>query len=235
MHQSIEDKYGRQILATIKTAGHYNRWILKLIAPDLTGDIIEIGSGTGNFTALISKINSRLTATDYNQEYLDILHRQFPGLQTFYLDLESPRIPMALYQKFDTAVCLNLLEHIANESVALKNIYDTLKPGGKLIISVPAFKFAFGRVDRSLGHVRRYTKKSLKNSLTRHNFTIESIRYLNFLGLWGWWFNTRVLKRNTIYPWQIRVFEILSRPFLFLENYLPALMGLSVFSLARKT
>ena len=235
MTQIALDGFGKQILDTIKTAGHYNQWILKLIAPHLTGDIIEIGSGTGNFTVLISRITSRLTATDYNQEYLDILHRHFPKLQTFHLDLESPRIPMALYQKFDTAVCLNVLEHIANESVALKNIFDTLKPGGKLIISVPAFKFAFGRVDRSLGHIRRYTKKSLKNSLTRHNFSIISCRYFNFLGLWGWWFNTKILKRNTIYPWQIRLFEIFSRPFLFLENYLPAPMGLSVFCLAQKT
>jgi len=234
MTKSVADNHGKQILDAMQTAGHYNQWILQLISPYLTGDVIEIGSGTGNFTALISKTTSRLTATDYNQDYLDILHRHFPKLQTFYFDLESPRIPMALNQKFDTAVCLNVLEHIANESVALKNIYDVLKPGGKLIISVPAFKFAFGRVDRSLGHIRRYTKKSLNNSLIRHNFTITSCRYLNFLGLWGWWFNTKILKRNIIYPWQIQIFEILSRPFLFLEKYLPSPMGLSVFCVAVK-
>ena len=234
MIKSVIDNHGKQILDFMQTAGHYNKWILQLITPYLTGDIIEIGSGTGNFTAMISRKNSRLTATDYNRDYLSLLQKHFPKLQTFYFDLESPRIPMALNQKFDTAICLNVLEHIANESVALKNIFDTLKPGGKLIISVPAFKFAFGRVDRSLGHIRRYTQKSLKNSLIRQGFTVISCRYINFLGLWGWWFNTKILKRNTIYLWQIRLFEIFSRPFLFLENYLPAPMGISVFSLARK-
>lgn len=223
---SVHDPVGENILETVGKADYYNRWIFNLIKPYLQGEIIEIGSGIGNFTRLLSEHHYKITATDYNQIYLTKLK-----VPTFQFDLTTPSTPRALLNKFDVAICFNVLEHIAVENQALKNIKNTLRPGGKLIILVPAFKFVYGKLDKNLGHVRRYTKTSLYSALMRNGFTVESARYLNPLGLLGWWINS-LFKHGTISLWQIKLFELLSRPQLFLEKYLSFPFGLSVMTIA---
>jgi len=232
-NSSSLDPVGQNILETVQKAGHYNRWLFSLIKPYLKGEIIEIGSGIGNFTSPLVQQNYQVTATDYNQVYLTNLTQKLSNLKTFNFDLTSVTVPRALLNKFDTAICLNVLEHIAEQNQALQNIYHTLKPGGKLIILVPAFRIAFGKLDINLGHIRRYTQKSLKNALVRNNFTVEKSRYLNPLGLFGWWVNS-LLRRSTISPWQIWLFEFLSRPQLFVEKFISFPFGLSVLSTAVK-
>lgn len=222
---SISDPVGQNILETVQKADYYNHWTFNLIKPYLQGEIIEIGSGIGNFTTLLK--DYRLTATDYNQNYLAKL-----TVPTFQFDLTCSNTPRALLNKFDIAICFNVLEHIAEQNQALQNIKNTLRPGGKLIILVPAFQFAFGKLDRNLGHFRRYTKKSLNNALIRNGFTIEKSRYLNPLGLIGWWINS-LFRHGSVANWQIAVFDLLSRPILFLEQYLSFPFGLSVMTIAR--
>jgi len=232
-NSSSLDPLGKNILETIQKANHYNNWLFNLIKPNLQGEIIDIGAGIGNFTDLLLKDKYSITATDYSQNYLDLLQKQYPKLSTFNFDLTSNSTPRAILNKFDTAICFNVLEHIATENLALQNIRNSLKTGGKLIILVPAFQLAFGKLDRNLGHFRRYTKKSLINTLVRNGYTIENIRYLNPLGLIGWWINGKILHRGTISTWQIMLFEFFSRPILFLEQYIPFPFGLSVIAIAR--
>ena len=231
-NSSSVDPVGKNILETVQKADHYNRWIFNLVKPFLYGEIIEISSGIGIFTDLLVQEKYRVTATDYNSDYLNFLSQKHPGLSIFNFDLTANTTPRGILNKFDTAICFNVLEHIAAENQALQNIKNTLKPGGKLIILVPAFRFVYGRLDKNLGHIRRYTKKSLRNSLIRNGFIVKSSRYLNPLGLLGWWINSLLL-RNDISGWQIRLFEFFSRPILLLERYISFPFGLSVITIAR--
>src|SRR5215475_3171635 len=61
----------------------------------------------------------------------------------------------------DTAVYINVLEHIEDDETELKTIFNALAPGGRILIFVPALPFLMSSMDRGLGHFRRYTLAAL--------------------------------------------------------------------------
>jgi len=77
---------------------------------------------------------------------------------------------------------LNVFEHIQDDSVALKEIRQKLKPGGALLIYVPAFACLWTSLDEKLCHHRRYTKKTLRRLVEQESFVIEQVRYADCLG-----------------------------------------------------
>ena len=64
------------------------------------------------------------------------------------------------YEKFDSILSLNVLEHVENDVFALQQLYRMLKDGGTMVLLVPCHKFLFNVLDKKAGHFRRYTKKS---------------------------------------------------------------------------
>src|SRR5205823_9916344 len=82
------------------------------------------------------------------------------------LNYEVAELPSRLSpESFDTAICLNVLEHIAAHESALGVIRDLLIPGGRLLLLVPAHRFLYGSIDREVGHERRYERDSLDRLL----------------------------------------------------------------------
>lgn len=79
----------------------------------------------------------------------------------------------------DIVVMHDVLEHIQDDEAAARHLRGLLKPGGRLIVSVPALQSLFGHHDRLLGHYRRYTKRSLERVLESH-FRVLRIRYFGF-------------------------------------------------------
>ena len=61
----------------------------------------------------------------------------------------------------DSVVCLNVLEHIADDRAALGAMSEIVVPGGVIVLLVPAFDALYGPIDRNLGHYRRYRRRSL--------------------------------------------------------------------------
>jgi SAM-dependent methyltransferase len=77
---------------------------------------------------------------------------------------------------------LNVIEHIEDDSGAIREIRRKLKPGGILLIYVPAFACLWTGLDEKLGHYRRYTKTSLRRLVEQEGFAIEHLRYADCLG-----------------------------------------------------
>jgi SAM-dependent methyltransferase len=94
---------------------------------------------------------------------------------------------------FDTAVMLNVLEHIDGDVEVLGEIHDRLAPGGALCIWVPAFPMLYGRFDRRVGHHRRYRRPDLVARARRAGFDIVEARYANLPGFFAWLLIVRVL------------------------------------------
>jgi len=86
-------------------------------------------------------------------------------------------------QRFDTVACLDVLNHVEDDVAALAQVAEIVRPGGRLIVAAPAFPSLLGRRDRSLGHLRRYTKPGLRALLERHGFTVERLQFWNFIAL----------------------------------------------------
>lgn len=80
---------------------------------------------------------------------------------------------------FDLITALDVIEHLEDDATGLRSLWEALKPGGLLIVSVPAYQFMFTYWDKILGHQRRYTVKTMQNCLLEAGFEIERISYSN--------------------------------------------------------
>ena len=82
----------------------------------------------------------------------------------------------------DMIYSLNVLEHIEDDQAALGDFYEALRPGGKLVIYVPAFMVLHGAFDRRIGHFRRYTRRDLAEKLETAGFVVSRTVYSDTLG-----------------------------------------------------
>src|SRR6185295_819539 len=96
---------------------------------------------------------------------------------------------------FETVFALNVVEHIENDMLAIRNCHKLLKKGGKLIILVPAFQSLYNGFDKELYHYRRYTKHTLNKLFKENSFHLVESKYFNALGILGWYVSGK-LQRN---------------------------------------
>jgi hypothetical protein len=93
---------------------------------------------------------------------------------------------------------VNVLEHIDEDEEVLRLLFRLLKPGGTLLIFVPAMPFLYGTLDARVGHVRRYTRRTLTRVVEAASFSITKMRYFDLLGMFPWFVTGRVLRQPTV-------------------------------------
>lgn len=223
---------GRNTLEVMQKANWYNRWTLDYIGNEIRGDILEIGAGIGNFTTLLSK-RGNVTVIDYDKEYINLLNR-FKGIKAGFGDIEKGKVFFNKKRKFDTIVCFNVLEHIKDERSATKNMLKLLKPGGCLIIIVPAHMLLYSEFDKAIGHYRRYTVKNVKYILQKVGFSKIDVRYINWWAAVGWFMLLRLTGWKKMPSSDVGVFDVFGRLFLWPERFIKLPFGLSVLAIARK-
>ncbi len=229
------DEYGSNILVSMSDVPKFNRWMAEAIRPHVGDRVLEIGAGIGNMTSSLCP-RVAYTATDINPLYLDFLRGAFGGrpyLDVRQCDLGESRDFEPLAGRYDTVVCLNVLEHVPDEAGALANIRGALAPGGKLVVLVPQGPGLYGTLDEVLGHVRRYTRESLSTALKSAGFEVEQVFDFNRATTPGWWWNGRVLRRRHFGRLQLK---ILNSAVWFLKRIDPLLpwKGTSVVAVARR-
>src|SRR5437762_1773765 len=217
-----EDVYGSQVLGRLNRAPRFTKWMADVIRPYVGEKVLEIGAGIGNLT--LQLIPRRMYwASDINPLYLTYLENiglNRPYMRVGYTDGEnSESFPKE--QKFDTVICLNVVEHLADDLAALNNIRGVLEDGGRAIVLVPCGPWLFGTLDEVLGHQRRYTKKQLVELADKAGFHLENLLEFNRIGVIAWWLNGRLLRRRTFGLWQIKMLNLLTPLFRVLDNFLP--------------
>jgi glycosyltransferase involved in cell wall biosynthesis len=228
------DGHGGEILLRLSRAPRFTRWMADVIRPYAGDRILEIGAGIGNLTLHLVP-RARYWATDVNPEYLDALERlraNRPYLSVAYVDaMNVASFPVET--SFDTVIFLNVLEHIADDLGALRNVYNALESGGRAIVLVPYGPGLFGTLDEVLGHCRRYTEKQLVEVGQAAGFEVERVLKFNRPGVPAWWFNGRVLHRRTFGLAQIRLLNLLTPIFRLIDPWIP-LPPLSIIAILRK-
>jgi glycosyltransferase involved in cell wall biosynthesis len=201
------DAYGSNILVSLANVPHFNRWMGDVLRPFIGTQVLEIGAGIGNLTRLFCP-RDLYTVTDVNPLYLDYLARTFRGrpyVDVRKCDLADARDFEALHGRYDTVVCLNVLEHVPDEAAALVNLHRALQPGGRAIVLVPQGPSLHGTLDEVLGHVRRYSRATLGDALARAGFEVERMFDFNRATTPAWWFNGRVLRRRHFGRVQLKI------------------------------
>lgn len=224
---------GKQTLESMSQAVWYNKWTVKKFESFLKGDILEIGCGIGNFTNFLKKFGN-VWAIDIVDSYIKQTSQiEGGGINAGFGDIEKGEY-FFKDRKFDSVVCLNVLEHIKDDKRALKNIHELLKADGNLILLVPAYDFLFGEIDKSIGHFRRYYKNQLKNILEDMGFKVIKSRVINFLGGIGWWISSRIFSSNKVNESNIKIFNLIAPLVLSIEDIFEPPLGTSILIIAKK-
>ena len=142
--------------------------------------------------------------------------------------------PLAKDQ-YDTALLVNVLEHLQDDRAAVRKARSELRMDGTLVIFVPAFGLLMSGLDRRLGHHRRYTTASLRQLLAGAGFTVSALRYDNLAGFLGWLWRFRIRGRTEQSRGLVRFFDRVILPAqLRLERALALPLGQSVYAVAKK-
>ncbi|CAN5367742.1 hypothetical protein BH09SUM1_BH09SUM1_19830 [soil metagenome] len=231
------DDVGRATLERLETYGGYARLIMGQIGPHLGDRVLEFGSGIGSLARLILN-KERLIISDYTESYIPELKRQFGALKHVriqQMDITNPPDDL-LAENIDTVFSSNVVEHIKDDDAAFRGAHKILKPGGRIVILVPAFQQLYSPLDRNLEHYRRYTKKTLKRKLESAGFEIEDMWYMNMVGAVGWFVAGRVFHQGTITDFNIFIHKFIE-PISRIVDKLAGRnrpFGLSVIAVARK-
>ena len=214
--------YPGKELESMSFAVNYHKWIVDELAPFLGHNVVEVGAGTGDLTAMLLETELKhLYAFEPASNLFPLLSENMKGRfrvstvnEYFRSDLVSNVIDSVLY--------INVLEHIEDDRKELLMANRALRTGGYLLLFVPALQWLFSNADSSVGHFRRYYKKDLVNLVKDAGFTIEKAHYFDLAGILPWYVNFVLLKNSfsasnvTLYDKVVvppmRVFEKLFKP-----------------------
>lgn len=158
----------RDVQAGRRPDGFWHRARLQLVARLLRQEVtvsparlLSLGCGTGTELPTLGALGP-VVAVDHDRQALALLPRPAGGALTV---ADATALPFAA-ASFDIAVALDVLEHVGDDQGAMDQVLRVLRPGGLLLVTVPAHPGLFGPHDRALGHCRRYDRRALRRLLT---------------------------------------------------------------------
>lgn len=224
-------------LDVLRAAERYQRWIIDRVRPVLGRRTMEIGSGTGNMSRWLP-VGERLVLTEADESLLphlrlamERLGRNGDGVSVERFDPTADAPDRFLADRLDTVVAFNVLEHILDHERAVQTMAAALSPDRadgprRLVLLVPAHPWAYGSLDERFGHVRRYTRTSLRRVLEGAGPSSVAVAPFNLMGLPGWALLSRGLRRREISAGAVRSFERLC-PVARHVDHVAAALGLS--------
>lgn len=225
----------KKTLEILEGADNYNSWIASRIKKFVKSPTLEIGAGTGNISEQFIDIKE-LVLTDNDEMLVKYLKDKFKpnkNVQVRVLDIAKRNIETD--RKFSTIYAINVLEHIENDESALSNICRLLKSGGNVAILVPAKKIAYTKLDKNLGHYRRYEKSELKRKLEKAGFIVTYLEYFNFLGLLSWIVRTKVTRSHSeLKSSHVKLFDIIVPLLRRIEPNKGLPVGISLIAVGKK-
>ncbi len=234
---------GHVTLARLARLEPYNRWLVERFTKALGRRILEIGAGFGNLTRHLVESDGGperelVVASDVDPVAVEYLKGAFRDNRIVRVSSYSfPLTPAEREEirslSIDTIVCCNVLEHIEDDGGTLADMLAILQPGGRLVLLVPALSWLYGTLDEHLRHFRRYEKAELEEKLAKAGFAIDDCRFVNRVGILGWFVNGRVLRRRVLPRGQLRAFRLFL-PLLRREEQTPPTTGMSLLAVARK-
>jgi hypothetical protein len=222
----------RDVLVALSQCANHRKWFANFARPYLGSSPIEIGSGFGDYAMEWIPAVDKFTATEADPALFAELRKQMAAYPD--VELRQLLLPTSEQANHSCLVSYNVLEHIEDHVAALQSMAGLVQPGGYIVLVCPAFPFAMSPVDIATGHVRRYTRRSMRKALTDAGLEVVSVRYANSLGLVCYYAFTSLLKQapsqgKTILIYDRMVVPIVRR----LERIIRPPFGQSVLAIAR--
>lgn len=148
------------------------RTLLSRLISDLpAGSALDVGAAGGGNTQVLTGWGWSAAALEYSQDGALVARER--GLSTVRAD--ACHLPFA-DAGLDLVTALDVLEHLADDAAAAREIHRVLRPGGRLVVTVPVDPRLWSAHDEAVGHVRRYTRSSVLALLVRAGLEVESVR-----------------------------------------------------------
>ncbi len=211
-------------------------WLYGRVKGELGHRVLDAGAGIGTYTGLLLEDGHEVVALEYHEPFVRELQRRHPGnaaLTVLQAELGSDA-GLPPFSPADSAICLNVLEHVEHDAQALRNIFERVKPGGRLVLLVPAYPRLFNTIDGAIGHFRRYSKGVLESLLVGAGWEPERVFRFNAFGVPGWMV-AGLLRRKTPGRDLTRLYDRLVPAFGAAEKYvIRGLWGLSLVAVCRR-
>lgn len=143
--------------------------IILKFAPHTGGKALDVGCGTGRVTSALAKHGYEVLGIDIEERVIRIARSiavnrnqnvQFENADYCRSELVWPNF-------YDLIVCSEVLEHVTDYQRLIENMHAALKPGGRIIITVPLYPRRWSAIDKYGGHIRRFTVDQMKKELNK--------------------------------------------------------------------
>lgn len=157
----------------------YRNYIYKGLVKDLPKKnyFLEIGTGNGEFLKHLADLGLKGESIDFSESVISRLKSQkveFGGV----VIKKGNILKYETDKRYDAVFCFEVLEHIKEDNLAIRNISKLLKPNGKFFFSVPAHQREWSIIDVTKGHFRRYEREDIERKLKDNG--LKSIKILNY-------------------------------------------------------
>jgi SAM-dependent methyltransferase len=168
---------GHENLLVMQHARKYNHFLGSLIRQNNAGagTVVDFGAGVGALAQGARAWARRLVCVEPDAVQMDILRKAGFEVAADLSALGDASV--------DFVYSINVLEHIAQDVEALAQIFSKLRPGGRLLVYVPALQWLYTSMDTAVGHVRRYHKEDLVQKLQSVGYNLTRSEYVDCLGV----------------------------------------------------
>lgn len=167
---------GTENLEVMAEAVNYNAFLVSLIRNEArSGEVVlDFGAGIGTFAKALAPDGHQVLCIEPDQRQRERIVQA--GLPAF------ADISCLSDQSVDLLYSLNVLEHIEDDVAVLQSCHEKIKPGGRILIYVPAFQILFSSMDKHVGHWRRYSRRGLSDKVRQAGFEVVKCEYVDSAG-----------------------------------------------------
>ena len=151
--------------------------IERVVRPPEKARILEVGCGTGHNIPML-KAFGKVEASELDRSARALANKRHPRT------VKEARLPdLSMFERnaYDLIALLDVLEHVPDDLASLRAIHRRLKPGGALLLTVPANPWMWSAHDAAHHHFRRYTKAQLRELFLRAGLEVQLLSYFNTL------------------------------------------------------
>lgn len=177
--------YAGRELELFALAKNWKKYWSSLLVRYLSGDVLEVGAGTGTNTSYLkSPLVTSWTCLEPDAQLARQMRENFQN----YPRLLDCRVKVGTTEsterseRFDTILYIDVLEHIAEDKAEMNRASCLLRPSGTVIVLSPAYQWLFTPFDSAIGHLRRYRKAGLR-ACSPQNCQLCEMIYLDSVGV----------------------------------------------------
>jgi SAM-dependent methyltransferase len=179
----------------------------RIVRKYVRGSALEVGAGIGSNIPLLYDAADRWICLEPDPQLCKEMERRVSNGRYDRCAVVCGSIgDLAGGESFDAILYIDVLEHIQDDAGELRIASSRLKPGGNLIVLVPAYQWLFSPFDKAIGHHRRYDTKMLKACVPA-GLRIQAIRYLDSVGFLASLANRLLLNQSLPTPRQVSVWD----------------------------